>query len=1824
MRMVKNKLAPKLGVGFVLFVLVMSVFSGAVSATDRDTNSIDSGINITSVVQNESFAHSERSVADTIKKPKKERDKISVLSYSRQTLSNGIIRMILNNHGYSETFYYPDDGQSSHEHMYNYNTYIRYNDSTQSFTSFSVKKPITLTRGYGYNYTNSIISDGNLDINITAILFDNKHYILFKYDLLNVTTYLRNVSIYQGADLDMEGSGGGEVGYYDSVNDIVFENQTRNIGFGSDNLSVAHDLSYYSSMWSHIRSDTLNNDSMYPTSGTADVGIALKWYLGDLSVGTGKTLHIALAAADSYVVMAQNLQEALKKEFVSIGVSKGLYESEYTPGDYSGTVYDLTTLPEKQIKVVIKISNPTPDMFNVSLSDSFPDEFVFAEESNTTPNFILTENMVCWNFTLEGNSNYAFTYYLTIGQPGDYWLGTAKLVERNEEFSFSSDNVQVHIIKLISDALVPLDLTPANNTHTSATEVLFSWRTLVNSSSEVFIKGEGENNYTLLIGDPGLSHIVAIDGLIRNTWYDFYVRSNSTHGSATSEVRRIFIDNGIIFSRRNYEFTIERDYNQERTITIINTDDEPHEVLLNVSGVPEDLALNFVGEGSMDQVIALHPGENKDVAIVIHAQDAEEDEYTILFNLTNLGDEEITDFAYLKLHVHFPVIDFTIEEIDSDPHTLAKTIKITNYGDPLTDLSVSASEELNSILFFQPSIDHAYLGSGRSIEFEAIPVLSEGFSGASGTINASAAGEGRILAVDFIVPADKQVFVGYYPNVTIGFATEYDNDGIANTNPNAETINSYLVQTGNDTATGYIAQIMVEVLQNNAPVYDAEVLLEVTNRGLPATYSGTTDIWGKCIFAIAGPVGNCSYQASVANYSASTAIRNFSVSSTPILNLMPMAISWLSATDTQGTQDISSENVTNVTLDGAPYIIKATMQDMPEEAVPVLFITKEAGYMGGEIIGEIQGENTIVFQLGPEIDPGQYRGTVALQATGIIATSQDKNFTFGDSQTESMEALNYTYQMPFPVDADTIGVVEMRNEMVEGDEHKVIRPVWLEPQDSNNSVYVFTYMIIADKTMNDTLFVTVKDSNGTILYQTTEPIHLEEYEAIFVDIPISVFNDNGTRIGEFQIEVTTLNPSRFVTWVKSWTTDSGGVFDKEVWKIFWNDGVLTPHNKVGVVFKCFGSFLPFVGTAITAIDTVNNLAKFKDGKWNPDWIASGGGAGQLAGDPLEKIGTQSYEMAAGHVWNLIKNEYPEVADNIMKNTKAHLKELAKNAKRVKNLGKILKVVGWAANAKANYDDWDRVTKEQEANKPGARENSDISVGNCVNHAPLTNKFGLPGTIPETLSPVRNVEGVFVTLNFPRETPAYYLPFTTIVTLNGHEIGRITDAVPQGHYTFDADPSLLNYADAGIAENTLVLDVEGMNRGYYVPLEGYNIDISFKKYVRAVCAASQAEANSIVEGLGSARTHKADFAVYPEDIEFSDSQPAAGDRVKIEATIYNLGGVDLVGTPIQFLNGSTEIDSWTIPYIAPHGSETVAIWWTATAGSHDIKVTLNANQSLAESDYTNNEATKTLSVTAPDTTPPVISNPQPLDGSIVSNSMPLISADLADPDSGINTTAVRITVDDLDVTQNATVISSRAWYTPEHALADSVHSVSIYAEDNKGNNNSLCWSFTVATEKQPPVASFTYSPLNPVANETILFNATNSYDHDGFIVNYEWEFGDDIAATGKIVEHSYSKPGDYIVILRVTNNASLSNTNTRILTVTMVEAAICGDVTGDNKVTMGDARRIEMWLLYPEDYPINNLWAADVTGDGEVTGDDARRIIMWLSDPEQYPLACSTP
>ncbi|MEM3627876.1 MAG: PKD domain-containing protein [Candidatus Bathyarchaeia archaeon] len=88
-------------------------------------------------------------------------------------------------------------------------------------------------------------------------------------------------------------------------------------------------------------------------------------------------------------------------------------------------------------------------------------------------------------------------------------------------------------------------------------------------------------------------------------------------------------------------------------------------------------------------------------------------------------------------------------------------------------------------------------------------------------------------------------------------------------------------------------------------------------------------------------------------------------------------------------------------------------------------------------------------------------------------------------------------------------------------------------------------------------------------------------------------------------------------------------------------------------------------------------------------------------------------------------------------------------------------------------------------------------------------------------------------------------------------------------------------------------------------------------------------------------------------------------------------------------------------------------------------------------------------------------------------------------------------------------------------------------------------------QQPPFASFTFTPTYPEANQVVTFDASGSYDPDGQIVSYAWDFGD---GTPIVVEndpttyHTYTSFGDYIVRLTVTDDDGLTDEETAVVHV----------------------------------------------------------------------------
>ncbi|NWF86496.1 PKD domain-containing protein, partial [Candidatus Bathyarchaeota archaeon] len=130
-----------------------------------------------------------------------------------------------------------------------------------------------------------------------------------------------------------------------------------------------------------------------------------------------------------------------------------------------------------------------------------------------------------------------------------------------------------------------------------------------------------------------------------------------------------------------------------------------------------------------------------------------------------------------------------------------------------------------------------------------------------------------------------------------------------------------------------------------------------------------------------------------------------------------------------------------------------------------------------------------------------------------------------------------------------------------------------------------------------------------------------------------------------------------------------------------------------------------------------------------------------------------------------------------------------------------------------------------------------------------------------------------------------------------------------------------------------------------------------------------------------------------------------------------------------------------------------------------------------------------------------------------------------------------------------------WST-EDSLGDCVFraNVTVLTNETDVTNNEMTMTIIVT---KVPVADFTFSPAEPLRNVEITFDASASYDPDGNIVNYTWNFGESYIISGnnvstyighgKIVKYAYTHAGTFKVTLTVTDNKGLTYTASRVLT-----------------------------------------------------------------------------
>ncbi|MDQ7816570.1 MAG: PKD domain-containing protein [Melioribacteraceae bacterium] len=85
------------------------------------------------------------------------------------------------------------------------------------------------------------------------------------------------------------------------------------------------------------------------------------------------------------------------------------------------------------------------------------------------------------------------------------------------------------------------------------------------------------------------------------------------------------------------------------------------------------------------------------------------------------------------------------------------------------------------------------------------------------------------------------------------------------------------------------------------------------------------------------------------------------------------------------------------------------------------------------------------------------------------------------------------------------------------------------------------------------------------------------------------------------------------------------------------------------------------------------------------------------------------------------------------------------------------------------------------------------------------------------------------------------------------------------------------------------------------------------------------------------------------------------------------------------------------------------------------------------------------------------------------------------------------------------------------------------------------------------------------NEKIVFDASGSFDRDGKILRYDWEFGDGTTGTGMSIARTYPNPGKYPVRLKVTDDYFLNECNCAVDTSTVVINSKPAAVTKDKVI-----------------------------------------------------------
>lgn len=164
--------------------------------------------------------------------------------------------------------------------------------------------------------------------------------------------------------------------------------------------------------------------------------------------------------------------------------------------------------------------------------------------------------------------------------------------------------------------------------------------------------------------------------------------------------------------------------------------------------------------------------------------------------------------------------------------------------------------------------------------------------------------------------------------------------------------------------------------------------------------------------------------------------------------------------------------------------------------------------------------------------------------------------------------------------------------------------------------------------------------------------------------------------------------------------------------------------------------------------------------------------------------------------------------------------------------------------------------------------------------------------------------------------------------------------------------------------------------------------------------------------------------------------------------------------------------------------------------------------------------------------------------------------------------------------------------------DNTAEADVYFDDIELSNPDI--------EEGPPIVLFTVSATKIIKNDTVYFDASQSFDYYGEITDYRWDFGDGTTDSGVFVSHAYTKAENATVVLTLTDNDNETSKDSTILFVFDEGERISKPywITPNPKTN----KKIEALFQIKDDY--NNVYDPDeVTVDALITTADENEIVM---------------